>query len=470
MLTGNISIILIINLLPRPSRLVRTVSVFSGASRGYHCVSCPAGTYAPTAGATECLPCSDPNGWCPVGSRTNNASIPTEPDGMSARVKEFQTLDNIQDWLLIGPYLGGFVLGIVVASILRCCPCLKKWFWKLDLLDGYHHTQVNRVTRVSEKVLRKSVLGACVFIVFICFTVGTITTVLLEFFLNNKTETISTLVELSLPANEEMKKMETDFAEIGLVLLQMNRACTTDDVKAVEDGKWDLKSRGEYATPNITCSLLSSNTTLRDPTVDCLVRLNLTSLSFAFDGSSVDPSISFSVSDDEASAYGFAAYMRAETNREKNPLDANSSISGQGAFILDDKGRMFKGPDPTVFNFDLMRSQYKAADNEQFYGLFISKVDVEAGTTSDFDEIYSKFGLEVQLLFEKDPSVILVERVYRTKVAELFATLFSTAMGFMGAFGALCRWWGEVADDQLEAMPLLLSIVQRRYGLFESGQ
>ncbi|KAK2953068.1 hypothetical protein BLNAU_12057 [Blattamonas nauphoetae] len=59
------------------------------------------------------------------------------------------------------------------------------------------------------------------------------------------------------------------------------------------------------------------------------------------------------------------------------------------------------------------RSRYKAADNELSYGLFVSSADVTADSTSDFDELYSNFGLAVLFEFVRDAQIILIDRVYR---------------------------------------------------------
>ncbi|KAK2950705.1 hypothetical protein BLNAU_14376 [Blattamonas nauphoetae] len=431
-----------------------TTNRFEGATRGYHCVSCPAGSFAGTDGSSTCTPCTDPNGWCPVGSRVGNATIPSEPNGMTSRVQDFHTLDELQALNLLIP-LFGVLIGIVVASCFLWCPCSKKWFWRLDWMDGYHHTRVNRVTRVSEKVLRKSLLGACLFVIFVFFTVGTITSILLEFFLNNKFESTTMIVEMSLPSDPTMKVMETPTAELGLVINQMNRQCTLNDTLAEEEGRIGWAADGELCSeeikvhfgriqtnspPTIACRLLSTNTTLRySPTVDCLLSISLDTPTFEFDVTAPAPSISFEVDNPEAVAYGLAAFMRTETSREKDTNSPNETISGLGSFIVDSQGLMFKGPTPTVFSFDLQRSRYKAADNELSYGLFVSSADVTAGSTSDFDELYSNFGLAVQFEFVRDAQIILIDRVYRQKVAELLATLFSTALGFFGAFGALVK-------------------------------
>ncbi|KAK2942909.1 hypothetical protein BLNAU_22168 [Blattamonas nauphoetae] len=431
---------------------VGTTNRFEVATRGYHCVSCPASSFAGTDGSSTCTPCTDPNGWCPVGSRVGNATIPSEPNGMTSRVQDFHTLDELQALNLLIP-LFGVLIGIVVASCFLWCPCSKKWFWRLDWMDGYHHTRVNRVTRVSEKVLRKSLLGTCLFVIFVFFTVGTITSILLEFFLNNKFESTTMIVELSLPSDPKMKVMETPTAELGLAINQMNRQCTLNDTLAEEEGRIGWVADGELCSeeikvhfgriqtnspPTIACRLLSTNTTLRySPTVDCLLSISLDTPTFEFDVTAPAPSISFEVDNPEAVAYGFAAFMRTDTNREKDTNSPNETISGLGSFVVDSKGLMFKGPTPTVFSFDLQRSRYKAADNELSYGLFVSSADVTAGSTSGFDELYSNFGLAVQFEFVKDAQIILIDRVYRQKVAELLATLFSTALGFFGECSAL---------------------------------
>ncbi|KAK2954469.1 hypothetical protein BLNAU_10637 [Blattamonas nauphoetae] len=427
----------------------------TGATRGYHCISCSAGSYSDEAGMSVCKECTDPSSWCPVGGRYPNSTEPTEPDGMELRISSFETLDDFQVWFIFWPYFGGAMLGVLIATILLACPCTRKYFWRLDILEDSHYTRVDRVTRSSTKELKKTLFGAFVVVIFVCFAAGTIVSVLLEFFANNKSETVSTQAETTVAAEGEMARMESETAEVGFVMYSLNRPCTFDDALQIEEENVGWESTGVECSPelniemtrihsandtvtNISCHLLATSDSLRySPSVDCLVHLDFVRPVFTYDHSAAVPTIRFTVDHDEAFCHAMSGWIWTETNRERDSNKLNESRSGTGLFALGTDGKMMKGDDPTQFEFTLMRSMYRDQHNEEFYGIFLSSATYATGSQADYDQLYTHFGLHCEFVFQKDKNVAVVERVYRQKVVELIPNLFSTAMGFMGAFGAI---------------------------------
>ncbi|KAK2958145.1 hypothetical protein BLNAU_6849 [Blattamonas nauphoetae] len=69
-----------------------------------HLQHCSAGTtilsYADTDCSSTCTSCTDQSGWCPVGSRVGNATIPSEPNGIISQVQDSHTLDMLQTVIL----------------------------------------------------------------------------------------------------------------------------------------------------------------------------------------------------------------------------------------------------------------------------------------------------------------------------------------------------------------------------------
>ncbi|KAK2961473.1 hypothetical protein BLNAU_3595 [Blattamonas nauphoetae] len=261
---------------------------FTGATKGYHCISCLNGEFNAEKGQAKCKECL-PNEYCPIGStKQDNQPIQIGEDA-THQPPPRDTLDKYSMLIMIGPYACGALVGVIIGLILVCCTCSRVKLWNFDLFSSRHNTTLDPITHSAVWVIKKTRLGGFVSIVFICFAVGSIATLFLEFFMNNVTET-KTLVAASME-NGLGQDVKTGAIRVNFVLYDSVLTCsdaafgTEGECKGIDIDVQNIistDSKGNLVPLTPKCTVIQSTNSFRDPTTHCHVSIAAKSATFQY--------------------------------------------------------------------------------------------------------------------------------------------------------------------------------------------
>ncbi|KAK2945914.1 putative Tip elongation aberrant protein 1 [Blattamonas nauphoetae] len=420
---------------------------WKGGRKGYHCISCQNGQYNDEEGKGECVRCSDSE-YCPIGSTSNTNTRPQLPQSAFQQPPRFQTFDHLSTVWTVVPYAGGVAVGAVIALVFLCCPCTRHQMWKWDYFFVSDHTdEIDAITHSSPKMLRKTVLGGVLSVVYVCFVVGTVTTLGFEFFRNNLTET-RTLITGAMTTALDSSAIETELAEFSLDLMDFNGKCTADNAIGKEGDCQDVKvestnlvvKHGDKSFPlNTTCLPTESKNKFRDNSINCRIRSTSpnTIVQFGDDGSF--PSIEYTITSDSALCYGMMAQVKLDTGIDFGEKERNASLSSMTLLQLDSKGRVFKGAESTDFEFTIMPSLYTDKKERQHPGYFVAAAHPKEGSKSLPDELFMQFGIKARINLTKAVNVVLTDRVMRQKLPSFVSNCLSAVGGFLGTFAVVLK-------------------------------
>ncbi|KAK2952449.1 putative Tip elongation aberrant protein 1 [Blattamonas nauphoetae] len=427
-----------------------------GGIKGYHCVSCPNGFFNDAEGADVCGKCQE-HQYCPAGSTSKTNQKPVLDLNMFQQPPRYQTKDHLSTMWMIIPYAGGVTVGAIVAFIFLCCPCTRHNLWRLDFFSSDHNDSLDDITHSSPKILRKTKLGGFVCIIFVCFVIGAIVSLVFEFFFNNITET-KTLITGTMTTALDSHKIVTQSAEFSLTLLDFNGKCTATNILGEKGECQDISvtshnlesKHGDKSLPlTATCLPLSSANSFRDPSVNCNVTLTAPNTEIRFDDTGSFPFIEFTVDSDSALCYGMTAQVKLDTGIDFGEKVRSDSLSAMALMQLDSEGRVFKGPESTDFGFTIMPSLYTDKKDKKHPGYFVAATHPKGGSKSLPDELFMQFGIKARINLTKDLNVVLTDRVMRQKIPAFLSNLMSTVGGFMGTFGMVV-----MVMEVIEAMSL----------------
>ncbi|KAH7822149.1 putative kelch-like protein 14 [Monocercomonoides exilis] len=500
-----------------------SVAEWEGASSPYHCKSCPSGYYNNREGSGSCTPCSESslflnsplsyseslnetkqislldafNGYstntssansnntgihkssdeaknyCPVGSTTNLAAFPPSASP-EYQPPFYQTMDAISDILMIACYFGGIALGLILGTLACICPT-KKYIYFIDAFSESNPEKHDPVTHKAPKILRKSKVGAFVTITFVTFLVCAVACIIVEFAINNTTET-KTLISSAMYPQSKLSQATIDNIEFLITFRDMHATCVEGEKDVTKETGWGTCAKTlQINTQNfvnvkggepfdIKCHQSPSNNIFHNTVANCDVRLvaGLSKMIFSDD---ISPKISIQSTEEEAHAFAVYTSMKVDTGIQfKNKTER---LSFHSLLAQTETGDAIKGKTPLKFMFSLIHSLFVDDEDNEFNGMQIVKSSYTLGSTATNDDMFVDYGLMMEVDFEKDIDLLQTSWLARDKWFTFFANMLSTLMGFMGIF-SICVWFVQ----KFMTFDTKLSVKMRRYlwGEADDGQ
>ncbi|MBO4735879.1 MAG: hypothetical protein J5614_05715, partial [Paludibacteraceae bacterium] len=322
-----------------------THSEYPGSSRGSHCLPCPHGTYS-EKGQSTCTQCE--HGQCPPFSIHDNFSQP-DLENASTQPQFLKTQEVWETRLQLICFIGGLLLGIIVACIVRFCPSRSALLY-CDLFSNRHNNPLNPETHSAPLILRKSPLGGMVAIVFVVFAVCVLGFYVWRYFWNNTGE-VKTLLSYQMDKDYDFTHPTTESMKLLVTLIDFKGTCDKDHLTQTTEHKcipdWQTLNYSNHPS-------LNEPTTLSDCTITTI--WNNPTLSFNSDSSR----ISITLRSTEPESYARAIRVIFETHSGINGFDTpEESMSNRTDILYDKDWRLFHGSDPSVFTYTVSGSVFE---------------------------------------------------------------------------------------------------------------
>ncbi|KAL0221924.1 hypothetical protein RCL1_001778 [Eukaryota sp. TZLM3-RCL] len=361
------------------------------------CLPCPFATYNPDRGATECIPCPADTS-CPVGSVTplledqgSFESTSVQPVLPSNAVEQFSTYSRVALITLVSA-----IIILIVTSFFFSQGPLFKLF---DMFSRQHHT-VND----NPIIKRKTKLGgfySWIYVAVACFLASSL-------FFEFKYDNIIYYRSL-----EPYFLLDQSFTFKGSILLDFQ----------------GLSFGCSHSQMKLSCSGLKCNTTMQvssvetESTSSCQVFLN-------FDCYLLESSASLSLK---------SLDMRAFAHKISSNVSSFSSLPSQfsnvSSSIVTPEGMLLKGPQASMFTYELVPSVYSdhvnSSDSSTGYHLrFDSAVPGSVVSNNDFH--YST-GFSTKFVFSCSQFALITEKFAKQTFVSFTSSVLGTVAGISGA-------------------------------------
>eukprot|EP00770_Monocercomonoides_exilis_P001962 MONOS_1947.1-p1 / transcript=MONOS_1947.1 / gene=MONOS_1947 / organism=Monocercomonoides_exilis_PA203 / gene_product=unspecified product / transcript_product=unspecified product / location=Mono_scaffold00037:102133-106202(-) / protein_length=1319 / sequence_SO=supercontig / SO=protein_coding / is_pseudo=false len=453
------------------------------------CIDCPKGSYSNEYGVKECIKCPkgtrgnsiggmehacecifggayiDSDGaidndfhlctkeqYCPIGSATSNNTIPTADPMKISQPMPFRTPVRIENYLMIGLYVGFAIIGFAVALFLLCLPT-RSHVYKLDRFSDKYSDSLDPVTHASVKQIKKTTLGGFISVIALFFVCGAALLVVLTFaFLN--TNEVKAIVDASMEKEANLTTFKNRKILIELSLMDYSGICvgppenTTSELTGncsikMGIGKTIFDPFGVYPTNkhsmNPICSQSPSTNRYFLPTHHCKIILEANNLEFPIKNSYVQ-FFSMRSQDRRDSCRAlkvFASVDSAVPVQHELKFGPGTTSSSTEYVFVSDTDHAFSGLSPTNITIELIPTIYRneiSSVPSVSKGHLVNYISYDVGSLADNMQISYSVGLGINIQLKLDKTVALTRHSMKVTWTMLLTSLGGTFV-YLGYFG-----------------------------------
>jgi hypothetical protein len=385
---------------------VGTASKVKGASSERQCYPCDEGFYSDVSGSSSCLKCAE--GFnCPVGSsisydnKLNDYVESEQPKMLTRKTEEAARIGGAIQ-------IAVFVLGFFILFVLIFTEKTRKIIKTIDMYTDKHNYELD-----VPMIKTKTFFGSFFSMVFIIVALILVIQTIILYQLDNESES-KRLIPVVIIQDTLDNGFLADF-NIKLSLHNYGGKCSTSKNTCVQELSVSLNSikRNSYST---SCKKTSENT--------CIFELSCNTCQV-----SVESTILFSMKE----SFSYSTAVELNFTSDSSIPDKPSKIS---TLKTSEKGKLLRGPDPTIFFFSLIPSLFEKDGKDEKTGYHVTSEAAAVEGTSVTPEQFGFTSYQYVLVkVSSDNNALFTERKTIYTLFLLIMALIGSVVGMMNIIG-----------------------------------